>query len=266
MAFTRAFVLASVLLATSGAGVCAEDRISTDRPDFLTSPNAVGKSRFQIETGVQVERDDADDTRTRTVSTPTLLRLGLTEKIELRLSSDGRMRTRETDLATQDTFHARGWADAALGVKWNTHEGNAKTGAPTIGWVFQVTLPTGSRAFRQSGARPAVLGAFEWALRDGVALAANAGLTYDKVDAEGRFVSGQLGAGLSKELSDRVIIAAEVFAQQIASRKYGGTVAVADLGVKYLVTDNVQLDALAGRGITSDSPKYLFTVGVSARF
>jgi hypothetical protein len=34
----------------------------------------------------------------------------------------------------------------------------------------------------------------------------------------------------------------------------------------YLLTDNVQLDALVGRGITSESPKYLFTVGVSARF
>ena len=194
------------------------------------------------------------------------MRLGLTDKIELRLDGDARMRTRETDLATQETLHAHGWADSGIGIKWNTHEGDAKKGTPTIGWVFRAELPTGSRAFRTGGVRPSVLGSFEWELRDEMAFAINAGLTYDRDAMEGRFVSGFLGAGLSKGLTERLTIAAEVVAQQIAASKYGGTIAVADVGVKYLFTDNLQVDALVGRGVTSESPKYLFTVGVSARF
>lgn len=265
MTSIRVFVLAT-LLTVSGSAVCAEDRISTDRPDLLTSPDAVGKGRFQVETGMQLQRDDANETRTRTLSTPTLLRLGVTDKIELRVSSDGRMRTRETDLATQDTVRARGWADAAIGVKWNTHEGDPAKGTPSVGWVFQATLPTGSRAFRDSGVRPSLIGALEWELKNDMAFAINGGLTYDKADPEGRFVSGQLGAGISKGVTERLSFAAEVVALQLAAKKHGGNIAVADIAVMYLLTDNLQLDALAGRGVTSESPKYLFTVGVSARF
>jgi hypothetical protein len=265
MAILRILVFAPVLLWHPFA-VGAEDKISTDRPDLLTSPDTLGKGRFQVEIGPQLERSDTNDARTRTVSTPTLLRLGLTDKIELRLETDGRMRTRDTDIPTQTTVYNNGFADSTIGVKWNTREADPKSGTPSIGWIFQATLPTGSRAFRQSGARPAVIGAFEWELRNEIAFAVNAGLTYDKVDPEGRFVSGLLGAGLTKGLSDRLTIGAEVVTQQIARKKYGGNIAVADISVMYLLSDNLQVDALAGRGITGESPKYLFTVGVSARF
>jgi hypothetical protein len=264
----RALVLASVLCgAGTAAGAEEKDRISSDRPDFLTSPDVVGKGRFQIETGALVQRDDpAGNTRTRTLSTPTLLRLGVTDKVELQLETDGRMRTRETDLPTQSTVRAHGYADTAIAIKWNTHEGNEEKGEPGIGWVFQATMPSGSRAFRGRGVRPAVIGAFEWDLPNEMALGANAGLAYDNSDTGGRFFSGTLGVGLSKHLTDRLTIAAEIVAQQIARKQYGGNVAVADVGMTYLLTKSVQVDALVGRGLTNESPKYLFTVGISARF
>jgi len=264
----RAFVHASVLCgAAAGIGAQEKDRISADRPDFLTSPDVVGKGRFQIETGALVQRDDpAGNTRTRTLATPTLLRLGVTDKVELQLETDGRVRTRETDFPTQTTVHAHGYADTAIAIKWQTHEGNADKGEPGIGWVLQATMPSGSHAFRGTGVRPAVIGAFEWDLPNDMALGANAGLAYDTIDGGGRFFSGMLGAGLSKHLTGRLTIAAEIVAQQIARKKYGGNVAIADLGTTYLLTENVQVDALVGRGLTNASPKYLFTVGISARF
>ena len=265
MAILRVLVLASALLWHPFASA-AEDKISTDRPDLLTSPDTVGKGRFQVEIGAQLERTDANDARTRTVSTPTLFRLGLTDKLELRLETDGYTRERETDIPTQTTAYRKGLADSTLGIKWNTREGDPKAGTPSIGWIFQATLPTGSRALRQGGGRPAVIGALEWELQNEIAIAVNAGLTYDKVDPEGRFVSGMLGAGLTKGLTDRLTIGGEVVAQQITKKRYGGNIAVADISVMYLLNDNLQVDALAGRGITSESPKYLFTVGVSARF
>jgi hypothetical protein len=268
IASVRAFVLASVLFGV-GASACAQekDRISSDRPDFLTSPDVVGKGRFQIETGALVQRDDpAGNTRTRTLATPTLLRLGVTDKVELQLETDGRVRTRETDLLTQTTDHAHGYADTAIAIKWHTHEGDAGKGEPGIGWVFQATLPSGSRAYRGRGVRPAVIGAFEWDLPNDMELGANAGLAYETVDGGGRFFSGTLGAGLSKHLTDRLTIAAEIVAQQIARSKYGGNVAIVDVGTTYLLTKSVQVDALVGRGLTGASPKYLFTVGISARF
>jgi len=262
----RAFVLASALFGAVAAGAQEKDRISSDRPDFLTGPDVVGKGRFQIETGPLVQRDDAaGQTRTRTLMTPTLLRLGVSDKVELQLETDGRVRERETDLPTQTTVYEQGYADTALAVKWHAREGTAD-GAPGIGWVFQAKMPSGSRAFRGKGVRPGVLGAFEWELSNDMDLAVNAGLTYDNIEAEGRFLSATLGAGLGRALTQRLAVAAEIVAQQIAQKKYGGNVAIFDVGVTYLLTRNVLLDALVGGGLTDESPKYLFTVGISVRF
>jgi len=262
-------VVIAALTFTAGAGVCAQekDRLSSDRPDFLTSPDVVGKGRFQIETGALVQRDDAaGNTRTRTATTPTLLRLGVTDKIEMQLATDGRVRARETDLVTQATVHMHGYADTAIAIKWNTQDGDEEKGEPGIGWVLQATMPSGSRALRGRGVRPAVIGAFEWDLPNDMALGANAGLAYDNSETGGRFFSGTLGTGLSKRLTDHLTIAAEVVAQQVARRKYGGNVAIADIGATYLLTENVQVDALVGRGLSNASPKYLYTVGIAARF
>ena len=120
----------------AGSHAADDDRISSDRPDFLTSPEAVGKGRVQLEFGPLVQRADAGDTRTRTVATPMLVRLGLTDALELRLETDGRLRTRDTDLPSQTTVYTRGYADASVGIKWKTHEGDPGKGAPSMGWLF----------------------------------------------------------------------------------------------------------------------------------
>jgi hypothetical protein len=260
-------IAASIIALSIGAASAAEDsKISSDRPDFLTGPDVVGKGRFQVELGALVQRDDAGDQRTRTVSTPILLRLGVTESLELRLESEGRTRRRNTNVATQTTTYQTGYADASVGVKWNMQQGDEAKGTPSVGWVVQAELPSGSRAFRGRGARPSIIGAFEWELQNDFAMSVNAGAKYDNHDTEGRFMAAVLGAGVSKGITDRLTMAAEVVGQDLRSKKYGGNVVIADLAVMYLLTPSLQLDALVGRGLTSDSPKYFFTLGVSARF
>ncbi len=263
----RRIIAASMLCLSIAATSAAEqDKISTDRPDFLTAPDVVGKGRFQVELGTFVKRDDVDDQRTRTVSTPILLRLGVSESLELRLESEGRMRTRDTNVRTQTTVYESGYADASLGIKWNMQQGDEAKGRPSIGWVVKADLPAGSRAFRGRGVRPSILGAFEWELQNDFKVSVNAGAKYDNHDTEGRFVAGTLGTGVSKDITDRITFATEVVAQELRSKKYGGNVVIADVAILYLITPSLQLDALVGRGLTSDSPKYLFTVGASARF
>jgi len=258
-----AWVLCGTLVSAHSA---EQDKISTDRPDFLTGPDTVGKGRFQIEFGGVVQRDDAGNARTRTVTTPTLLRLGMTDALELRLETDGRLRTRETTMATQVTIQERGWADTSIGIKWNSHKGSAESGTPSVGWVFEAELPSGSRPFRGQGVRPAVIGAFQFELPNDLDFGVNVGLKYDNHEVEGRFLSGLLGAGFSKGLTERVKLLAEVVAQQVAHKRHGGNIVIADVAMTYLLTNSIQVDALVGRGLTSDSPKYVFTTGISARF
>lgn len=226
----------------------------------------VDKGRLQIEFGGLVQRDDSGNARTRRTTTPTLLRLGLTDTLELRLATDGRMRTRETTMATAATVHERGWADSSVGFKWKTHEGNPDTGTPSIGWIFEAQLPSGSRAFRGRGVRPGVLGAVQFALTDDLDFATTVGVRYDNDAAAGRFWSGTVGAGIVKDLTDRFKLQMEVVGLQIAHKRYGGSVIVGDVSLLYLLSNTIQVDALIGRGLTSESPKYVVTAGISARF
>ena len=260
-------LLSLAVLFIVGATFAAEQEpLSSDRPDFLTSPSVVGKGRYQIEIGPLVERTDAADFRTRTVTVPTLLRIGVSDSIELRVETEGYNRVRETELATQMTTRTSGWADGTLGVKWAMRKGDAATGAPAIGWVLQATVPSGSAALRGRGVRPALIGAFEWELANEFGIAASAGVAYDNTGEGERFASGLLGAGISKGVTDRLTLAAEIVAPQIARSKYGGTLTIADVSTTYAVTNDLQVDALVGRRVGSDGPKYFFTVGVSVRF
>lgn len=257
-------VLVCAALLMTPATVAAEP-LSADRPDFLTGPDVVGKGRYQIEAGPQIERGETAGLRTRTVTVPALLRIGISDRLELRFETDGRSRVRETDTAAQTTTCATGWNDGTIGVKWKTHDGNPERGTPDIGWVVQATAPTGSAAFRGQGLRPAMLGAFAWTLPEDAGFAVTAGIARDHSGVS-RFTSGLLGAGLSKGINDRLTFAAEVVAQQLASKRHGGNVVTADISATYAITDDLQIDALVGRGLTGAAPDLFFTVGISVRF
>ncbi|HEY0588438.1 MAG TPA: hypothetical protein VGD52_20055 [Pseudoduganella sp.] len=90
--------------------------ITTDRPDFVDAPEVVGKGHIQLETGVLQSKEAR--------STPTLLRIGVADALELRLETDGCL-TDRSDLA-----RTRGWGDAAMSFKWQTHEGEG--GSPRV--------------------------------------------------------------------------------------------------------------------------------------
>src|SRR5206468_3534083 len=76
------------VLAASGARAGDDEPISADRPGVAESSQVVGKGRLQLETSLQWERERGDDLHTRTLSTPTLLRIGVGETTELRIETD----------------------------------------------------------------------------------------------------------------------------------------------------------------------------------
>lgn len=111
------------LAATCHAG---DDQIATDRPDFVGSSDVVGKGRFQVETSFARERDGSGAQRLHTTSTPTLLRAGVPDTLELRVESDGRMH------AWDGSGSHRGYADASIGVKWHASLTSSTTTASSI--------------------------------------------------------------------------------------------------------------------------------------
>lgn len=252
-----------LLLAISAACIpCvhAQDEIASDRPDLVESSQVVGKGRFQFETGVLLERDRSGEGRERTLSMPTLLRFGLSENLELRVGTDGRSIRHEREEGRRST--EAGYADSALGLSW--HVRDAAGSLPSMAVLLDMEIDSGSRAFRGQGVRPALLVAAEWDLPNDVSLGVMPGIGVER-DESGRYRYGVLAAVVQKSLGERWSAFAELALPTIARARHGGIEATFDIGAAYLLSKDIQLDAMFSRGLNSRTPDVAFTFGVSIR-
>jgi hypothetical protein len=241
----------------------AKDEITTDRPDFVESSNVVGKGRWQIETSVAAERSHRDGVRERLLSTPTLLRVGLTDTLEFRLETDGRLQSQlRIDGAAPVTTN--GYADTAIGIKW--HALDALGGMPSIGVLAHLDLDSGSGPFRANGKGGSLRLVAEWELPGDMSLGVMPGLSTQHDEQGRRYTAGIFGIVLGKEFSQRWRGFAELSAPTIASSAHGGTVAALDIGTAWLLTPTAQLDTAISRGLNKHTADLAWTVGLSIKF
>ncbi|WP_233151797.1 transporter [Pelomonas sp. KK5] len=253
----RSLGLLSLPLAFS-APAQAEEGIVTDRPDFVESSDVVGRGRWQLETSVAGERDKVDGIRVRGLSTPTLLRFGLSDTVELRLETDGRSRV------SAGGMRSSGWSDISIGTKWHIQDGEGTR--PSLAWLLHADLATGSGPFRGQGTRPSLRMSIEWDLPDGYNLGLMPGLYRDRNEDGRRYTGGIMAVTLGRQFGEQVHGFVELAGQQIASARNGGKLLTFDTGVTYLVSDSVQLDSALFFGLNRTSPDLGWTVGLSMKF
>lgn len=254
--------LSCTVMPTAASG--AEEAIATDRPDFVESSKVVGKGRIQLETSFALERDARDGNRDRTYTTPTLLRLGVSDSLELRLETDGIVRLRRDDAGVRTS--QRGYADASFGLKWHAQDGDEATHRPGIAWLMHVDADTGSRAFRGHGLRPSLRMVAEWELPSGYSVGVMPGVSMERNDIGRRYAAGILAAVVGKTLTERSRGFVELAGQQFASAENGGNLVTLDVGFAYLLTDSVQIDTAVSRGLNNRTPDRGWTLGLSVRF
>ena len=242
-------VLCALALPLCCAAAEPDSWISTDRPDFVDSPEPVGKGRVQLETGFLQSKESR--------ATPLLLRVGVADDLELRLESDGRLTDRS------DPARARGWGDAALSFKWQLREGEGS--APSLGLIMQADFATGSHGFRGNGTRPSFRVPVEWDLPQDWSLGVMPGYYLDR-DERGRHVStGMFGVTVAKSLGERAYTFVELATPRIARARDGGSTASFDFGGGYSPTRDLHLDAGVMLGLNRRTPDLAFTVGLSVR-
>ncbi|MBB3193637.1 transporter [Roseateles terrae] len=242
----------------------ADDGIATDRPDFVESSDTVGKGRFQIETSVAFDRDKTQGVRSRTRSTPTLLRWGAWDHVELRLETDGAIRSKVTAGGLTDTVS--GFADTSLGLKWHVADGSEDGSRPGMAWLIHVDAPSGSSAFKGEGWRPSVRFTAEWDLPRDLSAGVMAGLYQERNSDNHRYVGGILAATLGVPLRENWRAFVEVAGQSLASNRNGGKVVTLDTGLTWQLTPDLQMDTAVFRGLSKAAPDWSWTVGVSVRF
>jgi Putative MetA-pathway of phenol degradation len=253
-----------VACAAAPLAAAADDEIATDRPDFVESSDVVGKGRIQIETSLAYERDSRDGSRTRTRATPTLLRLGISDTVELRLETEGalRQRVREAGLTTK----VSGQADLSLGAKWHVQDGDEAARQPGMAWLLHADGDTGSGAFRGQGWRPSLRLVAEWEFAGGYSLGVMPGLFVERNEAGQRYTGGLLGVVVGKSITELTRGFVEVAAQQLASGRNGGPVTALNMGLAHLLTPTVQVDTAVSWGLTKHTPDFGWTAGLSVRF
>lgn len=260
--FSHYLALACALAASNAFAQSAEP-IVTDRPDYVESSNVVGKGRFQLETSFAYDRFDDAGIDARAWSTPTLLRLGVSDTLELRIETEGRVRAKAS-MSGFGTVRESGFADTSIGVKWHSADGG--DGAPSIGWLLHADLDSGSSPFRGDGIRPSLRMVAEWELKNDMSFGLMPGVSYEKNEQGERYVNGSLGVVVGKSFSDRLRGFAEVAAPAIASSSNGGSVVAFNTGVAYLLTPQVQVDTAISRGLNSRTSDFGWTVGLSMKF
>lgn len=239
------------------------DQIVTDRPDFVESSNVVGRGRFQIETSFAADRNKAGGVRERSYATPTLLRIGISDTLEARIETDGRMRS-VVDDPVAGRQAVNGYADVALGVKW--HMADAEGARPSMGLLAHVDLDSGSSAFRAPGKGGSLRLAAEWELSDDVGLGIMPGIAWQRDDSGARYTSGIFGIVVGKEWGERFRTFIEYSVPHIARGRHGGVVTTVDIGAAYLLTNTVQIDTALSRGLNRNTPDWSWTAGLSIKF
>jgi hypothetical protein len=240
-----------------------DDVIDPDRPDVVESSKTVGKGRLQLETSVQWDRLRDDTSHERTLSTPTLLRIGLGDAAELRFETDGRTVTHATDPATGEHATLAGYADTAVGVKWHLTDGQGSR--PSLGLLVDATLPSGSPDLRGKGVRPFISLPAEWDLGHGWELTAMPGIGIESNDDDARYGYALFAVTIEKEITRRLHGFAELAAPQIARARNGGTQVQFDTGVTWLVNKDCQLDASIVHGLNYRTPDLGLAFGISIR-
>lgn len=264
----RVFRFASLFLALLGAaGVTrAATSIDTDGPDFVESSEVVGKGRFQFEADVVAQRDRRNSTRNTTLSTPTLLRFGVADTVELRVETEGLMRVIDGNGAGGAGSTVNGIGDTAIGVKWHTQDRNRSTNTPAVSWILHFETPSGTGQFKGHGVAPSLRSVITWELPPDLALGLMPGVRYGAAADGHRFASGILGIVLNKQWTDTLRTFVENSAPQIARSADGGVIMSWDVGAAYLVTNNWQIGFRAGVAANKNTPNSFALFELAGRF
>ncbi len=252
-----------VALVQSSHGQMPSDTIATDRPDLTEGSSVVKAGRFQIETSALFEVDE-EGTDTEQLLTPTLLRYGVSEGIELRMESDGFSRV-TTNGPTSDEETA-GYSPIDLGVKYRLRQEGKSWSKPALSFLGNVTVPSGSGAFGLDRGAGEARFLMDWTLTEKWGLGANLGAGRDVDDENDSYIFGIATLALAREWTDRLGTFWEIVYQGPESSEDDHAFLV-DTGVTYLFNKDIQFDVAVGSGVTGEQVPDLFvTSGISLRF
>jgi len=255
------------LVALGGVSANAQTpaELSADRPGFAEATDTVPTRSFQIEGGFLVDADTADKGTVHRLLLPqTLLRGGLTQRIELRLSSDGYVWQRAgisngSAGSSNASSRIEGLSDLVVGTKIHLRE--ARGWRPALAIVAAVSLPTGASALTSSGADPLVKVDWSGTLPGDIGLGGSLAIGSRTVGSD-RQTTNALSIGLTHGLPASLDGFAEIYRLGASGDEASWTV---DGGVSRLLGTRTQVDLSGGHTVNRNSHYWFVSGGISVR-
>ncbi len=220
--------------------------IQTDRPDQTECPFLVPAHHFQIETGINYEKNDAQN---ENYLLPTILtKYGVNDRFELRLISE----------IAKEKGQPGGLSPIALGFKTSLCQ--EKGIIPTTSFIAHLTLPgAASASLQNTWYAPSFRFTMQHSLPHQMSLSYNLGAEWDGENPEPVFLY-TLSFGFS--LSEKTGGYSELygFAPQHNNPDHR-----CGAGLYYLPANNILLDISGGVGITGNAPHWYSALGASVR-
>lgn len=228
----------------------AQESIQTDRPDQTESPSLTPKNFLQIETGLLYEKTAGSS---EAYSHPTVLwKYGINDNFELRMLTEF-----NTEKSEDENFS--GPAPLTLGFKAKLTE--EKKFLPKISFIGNLTLnKTGAKPFQTPYPAPAFRFLFQHTLSENWSMGYNLGAEWNGESPDATTIYTLSTAySLTDKLGGFVEIYGYLNQFESADHRF-------DAGFNYLITDNLQIDASSGIGLSQISPEYFLSCGISYRF
>jgi hypothetical protein len=225
----------------------------TEGLDFTDSTQVVGTGVFQFENAYTIARERGVHSFT---GPQTLVRIGLTKRLELRLGGDG-FRSEHT----QGNGTTSGWSDLELAVKVGISKQSRFR--PALSMIPMLSLPAGGSSFSSGGYDPTLKLAWDKDLARGFSIGGNINVSSLRTPT-GRFRQAALSTSVSRDLKAGFGVSLEVFGLS-SEDKDGPSAWVANTGVSHGIGKHAQIDAQVGRRIGSAGPDWFCAIGTALR-
>lgn len=233
----------------------------TDRPDQTESSETVPPGYVQFEFGWTHTEDNEGADVTSDSFPGTLIRVGLLDNLEFRFGFDGAI-WEDVDTAGGTSQRENGTGDLEIGLKWKFWE---ETGlCPQTALLAGTSLPTGDAPFSSERFDPSIRLACSHTLTEtlglGYNLEANWATEEDAAGDRDTKASVAYTVVLGTALSDKLGAFVEFFGEVPTGQ--GKPANSFDGGFTYLIADNLQVDMLAGVGVSETADDWFIGAGL----
>lgn len=241
-----------VISITNSFGQFSETIVS-DRPGQSNSPNTVGKSVLQLQTGLQIGGGNADNYNRNDFELPVFVRFGITDKIELQTLWG--LKNSTTEFYSSE-FSSSGLNVANFGLRFNIFEETEK--APALGFEFSYKTRMISKDYKPDHPSTKFNIMASKGLSDLISITANLGADFNGIGAQ---PDGFYTLNLVLSVNDQLSVFFENYGNFNAD--YFDT--YLDFGGAYLLNNDLQFDLYGGFGYNDNTFDYFVSGGVSYR-